>query len=202
MFAHEPKEGSDPILAAIELHRKLEDEADDLFNRIEQAKANVSEQAPTTMVQWRNCSALGGPEIERARDEFLKMQVVDPRQIEREFEAKKAEQGARLQVENDWYHRHGIAPLYQRHENLVRELRAAEERLFKIQPTSIVGAATLVAYVHAELVCCANAGLESGPNWTLPALANAVEALRIIHASSERSTLRADATAGLSSRLG
>jgi hypothetical protein len=95
------------------------------------------------------------------------------------------EESARLRDEND-YHRHGIATLRERHENLVRELRAAEERLFKIRPTSIAGAAALVAYVHAELVCCANAGFEGGPNWTLPALANAVVALRMIYASRPR----------------
>jgi hypothetical protein len=189
MSARDPKVDPDPIFAAIAWHRELEDEAEDLFTEIERAKANVGEHAPATLVQWRSYSPIGEPEIEHARDEFLKMQVADARQIEKEFQAKKVAEGARLRVENDWYHHHEIAPLYQWHGNLVRELRAAEERLFKIRSTSIAGAAALVAYAHAELVCCANAGLEGGPNWTLPALANAVEALRIINASSPRSTI-------------
>jgi hypothetical protein len=169
----------DPIFAAIEKHRRLLALRDQLYLDIDEAEGKVNEWRPFALIAWRKYSHIGGQEIERARDEFL-ADGLDPVQIESEYRDAQAEYRAQLDAQKAWDERHGIAPLRRQHERLWRQINAAATDMSKTKPTSVAGAAALVAYARDDF-----GDEDSEPSgWSLDALSTAVEALNIIAASA------------------
>ena len=78
---------ADPIFAAIEKHRKLFKAWNALYDALERAETKAKKKygrRPSSLVAWRNYSAIGGSEIEDRREEFLKLPGIDPKKIEKE----------------------------------------------------------------------------------------------------------------------
>lgn len=164
----------DPIFAAIERHRRIETELSTIRDKItavedEQFKID---RRPIALIAWRRYSHIGGSEIARARREFLNEPGADRAMIEREYREKKAKYRAALKAEREWDEKHGIAELRGRCDECRAERDTAGEALGRTKPTTIAGAAALVAYARADL--------EIGPDfeWPMPALGNAVAALK------------------------
>ena len=139
----------DPIFAAIENHRRLLAEGEQLYLDIDEAEGKVGEPRPFTLIAWRKYSHIGGSEIERARDEFL-ADGLDPVRIESEYRDAQAEYCAQLDAQKAWDERHGIAPLRERSYRLRKQINAAAMSVSKTKPTSVAGFAALVAYARDD----------------------------------------------------
>ncbi len=86
----------DPIFAAIKEHRSLvkdRQRADAILDARQISAQRIHRNRPSALVAWRNYSAICGYEIEKARDEFLKLPRADPEQIEKEYQDAKAREG-------------------------------------------------------------------------------------------------------------
>jgi hypothetical protein len=171
--------GVDPIFAAIERHRKIEKELstiNDKITAVEDEQFKI-DRRPIALIAWRRYSHIGGSEIARARREFLNEPGADRAMIEREYREKKTEYRAALKAEREWDKKHGVAGLHDRRDECRAERDTAGEALGLTRPTTIAGAAALVAYARADL--------EIGPDfeWPMPALGNAVAALKQLDAA-------------------
>jgi hypothetical protein len=77
----------DPIFTAIEKHRKMLKAWIALSDALERAETKAKKKygrRPSSLVAWRNYSAICGSEIEARREEFLKLPGIDPKKIEKE----------------------------------------------------------------------------------------------------------------------
>lgn len=163
---------ADPILAAISDHRRLKKEWDSVCAELDEAEGRVEkeETRPFAFIAWRNYSAIGGSEIRRARDEFLRDRVASPKQIEREYKDAKARERATHQAQRDWYKRNGLADLKAQVRRASHAERNALMALTSIRPTTSAGAGALIAYIRLDM--------EIGEHpWQPKALANASRAL-------------------------
>src|ERR1700730_14070541 len=71
---------------------------------------------PCGLIAWRDYSMIGGPEIDRAGEEFLSQPGADRKQIDKEYRDAKAREVAALRAGPEWDERAGVAPLREQHE--------------------------------------------------------------------------------------
>jgi hypothetical protein len=173
----------DPIFAVIEKHKQLSAAANESICKFGDAQDAVpsDDPRPFTLVAWRKYSAIGGGEIEAAREEFLAEPGANRERVEREYAKVKAAYRANLRAEVDWYDRHGITPLRIEDRRLWRQVNEAEDDLETTRPTTIAGAGALVAHAHAEMVEYEDM---TPPSWIVGALANAATVLKKITAAT------------------
>lgn len=167
----------DPVFTLIETHEQLELELNNLDEKLDLLESEVEEPRPFPLVAWRRYSAIGGSEIDNAREEFLNQMNFASNIIEAEYKSKKLEERRARQKLARWEQRHGIAPLRTEQNALARRCRQAAEALGRIRPATIAGTAALVEYARKHLV---DSGGEL--DWPINALATAVASLNEISA--------------------
>lgn len=160
----------DPILAAIAEHRRLFRQWLSLFTALDEA-AHEKGHPPCPLISWRKYDAIGGKEVEKARDEFLADRIAKPATIEREYREAKAREQAAKQARRRWYKQNGLADLKTKSDRASKVERTALSTLTKLRPTTTAGAGALVAYVCTDLEY-------DGEVWQKQALTNAAKALR------------------------
>jgi hypothetical protein len=126
---------------------------------------------------------ISGSEIETRRQSLLREADLPPKLIEKEYQAKKAEEADRLDAGAMWDERHGITPLRERVKQLERNRRVAALRLARTKATTLSGVAAAVAYAHAELEIAETDGAHCDP-WALPMIKTAVKALQLLAVQS------------------
>lgn len=129
-------------------------------------------------IEWRNYSSIGGHEIERARDEFLRELDADPEQIEREYRyAKDREKAAQLEDEA-WDLRAGVAELRKQSDEAWCAQEKAGWALAKTKPSTVAGASALLKYAANDI--------EMGEGgWGRTALKTAAAALDVMALEDE-----------------
>jgi hypothetical protein len=78
---------TDPIFVAIQKHQKLLKEWIRLYEVLGKAENKAKKKhgrRPSSLIAWRNYSAIGGHEIDDRREEFLRLPGIDPKRIEKE----------------------------------------------------------------------------------------------------------------------
>jgi hypothetical protein len=164
----------DPIFAAIQKHRELMEESNRLYDAVSVAEGKAQKKhgyRPWSLIAWRKYSHIGGSEIDAAREEFLGQPGANRREIEREYRDAKARYAAAVRAGVEWDKRTGLAPLRQQYEHTRRAETTAAMRMAKTNPRTPAGAGALVAYARADIE------IGDGPEWHLPALATAADAL-------------------------
>lgn len=144
---------SDPIVAAIAEHQKLEKIWGRLGHKLELAKDRASKKygrRPWSLIAWRKYSAIGGDEIDKARKEFLAAGL-KPKMINKEYRDAKARERAGERAEKAWDRRAGIAAQRRKFERANEAEQRAAERMAKTKPTTPAGAAAMLAYVKTDM---------------------------------------------------
>jgi len=167
---------ADPIFAAIDKHRNLIKECDRLWDAVEGAENKAKKKyghRPWSLIAWRNYSAIGGSEIDDRREEFLQQPGADPKKIEKEYRAAKAQNRAAIRAGEEWDKRTGVAPIREQYERARGAETAAGMRMAKTTPKTSAGSGALIAYTRTDLE------IGMGPEWHLVALATAADALEM-----------------------
>jgi len=171
MTAQQKVQG-DPMFAAIAEHRLLCRAWHRLSDQLDTAEFRAQKkhgQRPWSLIAWRNYSAIGGAEIEKARDEFLSLPAIDPKRILREYRDAKMRERAGKKAEIDWDKRAGLTAL---RRALDQAIATEEESAMKMAKTKVTaaGAAALIAYINEQI--------EDAPlDWHFVALANLAHGL-------------------------
>lgn len=142
---------ADPIFAAIEKYKRADKLCIALHTAFDDAEEAIDGHAPFSLIAWRNYSAIGGSEIERARDEFLSTGAADPETIEREYQDAKARYLARREEMERWYQEHGIFDLWQRSRKSVEAIWAARAALVMTAPTTLTGLAAYLNFITSHM---------------------------------------------------
>jgi hypothetical protein len=165
----------DPTFQLIAKYEATLREVSKSYDELDQAEFKASKahgRRPWSLIAWRNYSAIGGIEIDRARDEFLEDDGDDRDQIEREYaDAKRREQAAERAGE-EWDLRTNIAPLRKKFDDARELSNKLEEQLAQMKPTTVAGAAALLECVRNDLLID-----QATPDWRLRALETLVSSL-------------------------
>jgi hypothetical protein len=159
----------DPIFVALTEHRRRYREWSGLCAELSNAESEVKEYRPSTLIAWRNYSAIGGGEIEMMRDRLLAEPRANRKKIEQEYQKAKADERAADRAEREWYKRNGLAGLQAETDRASKAEQKASLALTRIRPTTTAGAGALVAYIRKQV--------EGEEHWQIAALANAARAL-------------------------
>lgn len=166
----------DPIFEMIKEHHHLYNEWDRIGTEFDKAEGKVShtiERRPSTLIAWRNYSAIGGHEIDEMRDRLLAEPRANRKKVEREYRQAKKRERLAIEAERQWYERHDLARSKDSYKRIIEVESQAREALAKVQPTTPAGA--------AELIACVCRDMEVGySDWQLEALTNATRALRVM----------------------
>ncbi|MGB6325831.1 MAG: hypothetical protein WBG11_08665, partial [Methylocella sp.] len=115
------------------------------------------------LIAWRNYSAIGGPEIDRCREELLSQPGADKKQVQKEFRDAKARLAAAERAGVEWDHRAGITPLREQADRASAAERRAAMRMARTKPATLAGAAALIAYTRRDI-------MEGEVDWQMVAL--------------------------------
>jgi len=174
--------GPDPILVALAEFHRIDARTYQADRELDDAEGRLSDEDrlawPSSLVEWRQYSAIGWSEIERVRDEFLALPDTDEAMIWQEYREVKAAEQASRQAQRQWYQVHGLTELKAKADGLHEQRQAAEEVLAKTQPVTPAGAAALISLIYDEMSDSGDA------EWHLPALRNSVSALRNMRVQS------------------
>jgi hypothetical protein len=121
-------------LALVERCRKGDRRWDVLYKKIDCAEVAARSEhgrRPIALIAWRNYSHIGGSEIERARDEFIRAGI-DENVVQAEYRSAKKRYGAALRAEEDWDRKAGLSDLRKEYEDNGRETRALWKALSKV----------------------------------------------------------------------
>jgi len=170
----------DPVYAAFDDYRQKDKHFDRLYDAMELAENSAAKKLgrrPWGLIAWRRYSAIGGSEIENARDEFLRAPGADERRIAAEYKDAKARQQSAEQAGPEWDR---LAGLSEKRRELEAAREARQDSLMKLartKPTTVAGAAMILAYLKRDI--------EIGSNeWQEVALGTLVRALKSISAHS------------------
>jgi hypothetical protein len=180
--ARKPAAIGDPIFALIAEHKALTKKMYRLSNKLDEAQAEAPEihgKRPFELIAWRSYSAIGGSEIDRAREEFLSQSGADREQIEKEYLDAKARLAAAKTACVDWDYRAGVVPLREQYERANDAWREAAMRMARTKPVTPAGAAALVDYARRDI----DIG-ESVIGWPKVALKTVVRALTSMNAEA------------------
>jgi hypothetical protein len=172
----------DPIFALIAEHKALTKKMYRLSDKLDEAQAEATEihgKRPFELIAWRSYSAIGGSEIDRAREKFLSQPGADREQIEKEYLDAKARLAAAESACVEWDHRVGVAPLREQYERANDAWRKTVMRMARTKPVTPAGAAALIDYARRDI----DIG-ESVIGWPTVALKTAVRALTSMNAEA------------------
>jgi hypothetical protein len=124
-------------------------------------------------------SAIGGAEIDRAREKFLSQPGADREQIEKEYLDAKARLAAAERACVDWDYRAGVAPLREQYEHANDAWRKTVMRMARTKPVTPAGAAALIDYARRDI----DIG-KSVIGWPTVALKTVVRALTSMNAEA------------------
>lgn len=144
----------DPIFVAVKTARATFRAWLAVCDQIDRAETRALKKygnRPLGLIAWRHYSAIGHDEIDRAREEFLLLPAIDPKKIEREYRDAKARERAAQRDQQRWDKRTGLANLRRKFEALDDADRKAHMRMAETCPTTPEGAASLLAYVAADM---------------------------------------------------
>lgn len=140
---------SDTIFGRIALHRSLTEKLFSAHDALEAATSAAEKRIglrPFGLVAWREYSAIGGPEIDGARDRFLS-EGADPVEIEREYaDAKRRYRDRKLEIKA-WDRKAGTGPLGRSLDKTRHELSAVKQSFIAEPATSAAGAAAVINYI-------------------------------------------------------
>jgi hypothetical protein len=138
----------------------------------EEEAAKTFRRRPWPLIDWRNYSAIGEHEIDRAREEFLMQPGADPEQIEKEYQDARRREAAAEYECIAWEQLTGVAPLREQFERAQSAEDRAASRMAHTKPTTTAGIGALITYIWNE----AKDDLNSW-DWSTIALKTAVVSL-------------------------
>jgi hypothetical protein len=149
----------DPIFTAIKEARALLMAWSRMYGALDLAEYRARKkhgQRPWSLIAWRNYSAIGGREIDRAYDEFLRSKFlrvhgIDRKRIKKEYIDAKARERAAERAQRAWDRRAGIAIKRRECDQASEAARRADMRMAKMRPTTPVGAAAMLAYLKEDI---------------------------------------------------
>lgn len=160
---------ADPIYAAIKARKaafaRFSNAADERDRR-EAAARTEHGPPPQPFIRWRGHSDIGGSEIERVRDEYLRHAGRDIDAVAAvwaEYRDAKQRYAARLREISEWNRRAGTAEAAKRLDRAIAELRRTETELCETAPTTKAGVAALLRYALDD-------DFDSDVNWHLAAV--------------------------------
>jgi hypothetical protein len=164
---------TDPIFAAIAERQKLEKIWSVLYHKLDVAEGRADKKhgrRPWGLIKWRKYGAIGGSEIDKAREAFLE-EGFKPKMINTEYRDAKARERAAQRAQKAWDRRVGIAAQRRECDRAMEAESRASVRMAKTRPTTPAGAAAMLEYVKA--------GMKDGEiDWHDIALATLVTTLR------------------------
>jgi hypothetical protein len=164
---------ADPILAAIELHRKSLAAWLQIYETLDNAEGRASVDhghRPSGLIIWRGY-CIGGSEIDYRREVLLSEPGVDRKQIEHEYLDAKERERANIQAGIEWDNATGIAPLREQSDRASDVADTAATTMATTRSRTPAGAGALVAHVLKDM--------EIGENeWHGIALATTAAALQ------------------------
>jgi hypothetical protein len=101
--------------------------------------------------------------IDKCREELLSQPGADKKQVEKDYRDAKARLAAAERAGVEWDHRAGIAPLREQYERANAAERRAAMRMARTKPTTLAGAAALIAYTRRDI-------MEGEVDWQMVAL--------------------------------
>jgi hypothetical protein len=121
------------------------DELGDKITAVEEDDALRTEygRRPIALIAWRNYSAIGGTEIDKARDEFLR-NGIPAKVVQREYRAAKRREREKERAGEDWDRSVGLSEIRKEHDECSRECRTAWDALGKVKVASIADAAAIM----------------------------------------------------------
>ena len=156
----------DPVFAAIAEHKALNKEWLRLYSKLDEAQLQAREthgQRPWPLIAWRDHTAIGGYEIDNAREEFLRQPGADRKQVEKEYRDAKRREAAAERAGVEWDHRAGIAPLREQYERADAAEKRAAMRMARTKPATLAGAAAMITHIRREI-------MEGKVDWQMVAL--------------------------------
>ena len=169
----------DPIFALIDAHKARAKEWSRLYSKLDEAQCQAQEThgpRPWDLIAWRNYQTIGEYGIDSAREELLRQPGADEKQVEKEYRDAKARLAAGERAGVEWDHRAGIAPLREQNERANAAERRAAMRMARTKPTTLAGAATLIAYTRRDII-------EGEVDWQMVALKTVAVALARMEAA-------------------
>jgi hypothetical protein len=174
----------DPIFAAIEASKSGLREACQVYEKLEKAENIARKQhgtRPFELIKWRNYGAIGGDEIDNAREDFLRKPGADRKRIEAEYQDAKAREAACEQAGVEWDKRAGVIELRKENERAWEGSAAARNTMARTKPTTPAGLAALITFARSDL----DGGISS---WVMVALETAAEAAAGLKATAASRT--------------
>jgi hypothetical protein len=140
----------------------------DEIDRIEEAVRDQHGRRPSWLIAWRNYSAIGGIEIEWARERFLS-EGDDPKVVEKEYRAAKRRFQRALEKGRAWDEEVGLTELRKEYEDNRLQTLAAWEALGSVDLKSTMDAVAIITVLRerAELFD------ELSEDWEVAAFKNA-----------------------------
>lgn len=143
----------DPVLAALVRVRaagRAVDRAARAYDAAEDAASMVIGKRPWSLIAWRNYSAIGGSELARARENFLR-RGVDPMVVEAEYEDAKSRVRHAIRQGREWDRKSNTAHLRRARDVGLKEYRRCLWALARTAPTTPAGAGAMAAWLAQEL---------------------------------------------------
>lgn len=143
----------DPALVALARMRaasRAVDRTYEAYEAAEQAARPALGQRPWSLIAWRNYSAIGGSELETARDNFLR-RGVDPALVESEFQDAKRRQRQAVRDGQQWDWRANAAHLRRAKDADLKRYRGSLWVLARTTPTTPAGAGAMASWLAKEL---------------------------------------------------
>jgi hypothetical protein len=169
-------------LALVELSRKGDRRWDVLYNKIERAENAARGKfgnRPYALIEWRNYSAIGCSEIERARDEFIR-DGVDEKVVQAEYRSAKKRYHEAVRAGDDWDRKAGLTDLRKEYDDNRRETLGAWKALGKVPVTSTRDAVAIIGFLRERM----RKFKELSDDWEVAAFMNAS---RFLARAAERS---------------
>ncbi|MFO1125732.1 MAG: hypothetical protein U1E25_10875 [Methylocystis sp.] len=170
----------DPIFAAIAEIKRLEELSCDLHEALENAEHEAAKtygKRPWSLIAWRNYLAIGGYEIERARDEFLRYDDADPAKIEVEYQDAKRRELEAERAQLEWDERAGLTAGRREDESLADRIEAAYRHLAATAPSTPAAAASFLDFIADDMQ-------DGSCGWHIEAIVTIANALKSWPASA------------------
>jgi hypothetical protein len=148
-----PSAPTSAAIALIERSRKGDRRWDVLYDKIDRAEDTARDKfgwRPFELIEWRNYSAIGGSEIENARDRFLR-DGIDEKVVQTEYRAAKKREREAVRAGEDWDRKVGLTDLRNEYDDNKRETRAAWKALGKVPLTSIGDAVAIIGLLRERM---------------------------------------------------
>jgi hypothetical protein len=158
-------------LALIERCRKRDRRWDVLYNKIDSAEEAARDEfglRPIALIAWRNYSAIGCSEIERARDEFIR-DGIDEKVVQAEYRSAKRRYREAVRAGDDWDRKVGLTDLRKEYDDNRCETRAAWKALGKVPVTSMRDALAIIGFLRERM----RKFSELSDDWEVAAFMNA-----------------------------